>query len=160
MSAKIVPTFGDRWCRVVSATDPHGHILGFLDRGRYFPIQVTAQLYSRVWVDSVPDPLLLRKSGRAGNRTRDLWICSQELWPLDHRGGCKHLQFYSFKINKLNIYSDKNYPEKQICLYKIQRTNIAPYKMFRGWKLCVLHALSVSRAEDTLAANNSPARSL
>jgi hypothetical protein len=23
----------------------------------------------------------------AGNRTRDLWICSQELWPLDHRGG-------------------------------------------------------------------------
>jgi hypothetical protein len=22
-----------------------------------------------------------------GNRTRDLWICSQELWPLDHRGG-------------------------------------------------------------------------
>jgi hypothetical protein len=38
-------------------------------------------------VDAVPDPLLLRKSGNAGNRTRDLWICSQELWPLDHRGG-------------------------------------------------------------------------
>jgi hypothetical protein len=35
----------------------------------------------------VPGPLLLRKSGSAGNRTRDLWICSQELWPLDHRGG-------------------------------------------------------------------------
>jgi hypothetical protein len=31
-------------------------------------------------VDPVPDPLLLRKSGSAGNRTRDLW-------PLDHRGG-------------------------------------------------------------------------
>jgi hypothetical protein len=38
-------------------------------------------------VDPVPDPLLLRKSGSAWNRTRDLWICSQELWPLDHRGG-------------------------------------------------------------------------
>jgi hypothetical protein len=38
-------------------------------------------------VDPVPDPLLLRKSDSAGNRTRDLWICSQELWPLDHRGG-------------------------------------------------------------------------
>jgi hypothetical protein len=37
-------------------------------------------------VDPVPDPLLLRKCGRAGNRTRDLWICSQKLWPLDHRG--------------------------------------------------------------------------
>jgi hypothetical protein len=30
-------------------------------------------------VGPVPDPLLLRKSGSAGNRTRDLWICSQEL---------------------------------------------------------------------------------
>jgi hypothetical protein len=61
--------------------------LGFLDRNRYFFIQVTHQLSSRVWVDPVPHPLLLRKSGRAGNRTRDLWICSQKLWSLDHRGG-------------------------------------------------------------------------
>jgi hypothetical protein len=30
-------------------------------------------------VDPVLDPLLLRKSGRAGNRIRDLWICSQKL---------------------------------------------------------------------------------
>jgi hypothetical protein len=36
-------------------------------------------------VDPVPDPLLLRISGSAWNRTRDLWICSEELWPLDHR---------------------------------------------------------------------------
>ena len=28
-------------------------------------------------MDPVPDPLLLRKSGSAGNRTRDLCICSQ-----------------------------------------------------------------------------------
>jgi hypothetical protein len=27
-------------------------------------------------VDPVPDPLLLRKSGSAGNQTRDLWVCS------------------------------------------------------------------------------------
>ena len=38
-------------------------------------------------MDPVPDPLLLRKSGSAGNRTRDLCICSQTLWPLDHRDG-------------------------------------------------------------------------
>ena len=38
-------------------------------------------------MDPVPDPLLLRKSGSAGDRTRDLCICSQKLWPLDHRGG-------------------------------------------------------------------------
>ena len=37
-------------------------------------------------MDPVTDPLLLRKSGSAGNRTWDLCICSQKLWPLDHRG--------------------------------------------------------------------------
>jgi hypothetical protein len=55
--------------------------LGFLDQSRYFLIQVAPQL-SWSWVDPV-----LRKYGRVGNRTRDLWICSQKLWPLDHRGG-------------------------------------------------------------------------
>jgi hypothetical protein len=29
-------------------------------------------------VDLVPNPLLLRKSGGAGNETRDLWVCSHE----------------------------------------------------------------------------------
>jgi hypothetical protein len=38
-------------------------------------------------VNPVPDPLLFRKSDSAGNRTRDLWDSSQELWSLDHRGG-------------------------------------------------------------------------
>jgi hypothetical protein len=36
LSAKLVPTFADRGCRVVSATDPYGRILGSLDRSRYF----------------------------------------------------------------------------------------------------------------------------
>jgi hypothetical protein len=79
MSAKLVSTFADRGCRVVSATDPHGRILGFLDRSRYFSIQVAPQLYSRGLVEPVPEPLLLRKSGSAGNRTWDVWICSEEL---------------------------------------------------------------------------------
>jgi hypothetical protein len=35
-------------------------IFGFLDRRRYFIFQVAPQLYSRGWVDPVPDPLLLR----------------------------------------------------------------------------------------------------
>jgi hypothetical protein len=34
----------DIGCRVVSTTDPHGHNLGFLDRSRYFSIQVAPQL--------------------------------------------------------------------------------------------------------------------
>jgi CBS-domain-containing membrane protein len=32
LSAKLVPTFADRGCHVVSVTDPYGRILGFLDR--------------------------------------------------------------------------------------------------------------------------------
>jgi hypothetical protein len=34
LSAKLVTTFADRGCHVVSMTDPYGNILGFLDRSR------------------------------------------------------------------------------------------------------------------------------
>jgi hypothetical protein len=47
----------------------------FQIRRRYFSIQVAPQLFSRGWVDPVPDPLLLRKSGSAGNGSPVLWIC-------------------------------------------------------------------------------------
>jgi CBS-domain-containing membrane protein len=47
LSAKLVPTFADRGCHVVSVTDPYGRILGFLDRSRYFFFQVAPQWYSR-----------------------------------------------------------------------------------------------------------------
>jgi hypothetical protein len=70
LSAKLVPTFADRGCHVARVTNPYGRILSFLDRSRYFFFQVAPQLYSRGWVDPVPDPLLLRKSSSAGNRTQ------------------------------------------------------------------------------------------
>jgi hypothetical protein len=69
--AKLVPTFADRGCHVVNVTNPYGRILGFLDWSRYVFFQVAPQLYSRGWVDPVSDPLLLRKCGSAGNRTRN-----------------------------------------------------------------------------------------
>jgi hypothetical protein len=71
---------------VVRVTDPYGRILAFLDRSRYFFVQVAPQLYSRGSEEPVPDPLLLRKSVSAGNRTQTSGY-SQELCPLDHRGG-------------------------------------------------------------------------
>jgi hypothetical protein len=40
MSAKLVLTFADRGCHVVSVTDPYVSILGFLDRSHYFSFQV------------------------------------------------------------------------------------------------------------------------
>jgi hypothetical protein len=46
LSEKLVPIFADRGgCRVVSAADPYGHNLDFLNRSRYFFFQVAAQLY-------------------------------------------------------------------------------------------------------------------
>jgi hypothetical protein len=39
LSAKWLPTCGDRGCHVVSMTDPSGRILSFLDRSRYFSIK-------------------------------------------------------------------------------------------------------------------------
>jgi hypothetical protein len=44
---KLVPTFADRECRVVSSSDPYGRILGFLDRSSYYFFQVAPQLYPR-----------------------------------------------------------------------------------------------------------------
>jgi hypothetical protein len=55
---------------VVSVTDPYGRIIGFLYRSHYRFFQVAPQLYSLGGVDPVSDPLILRKSGSAGNRTR------------------------------------------------------------------------------------------
>jgi hypothetical protein len=75
LPAKLVPTFAT----VVNLED--------VDRSRYFFFQVAPQLSSRGSMDSIPDQLLLRESGTACNRTRDLWVYSQDLWLLDHRGG-------------------------------------------------------------------------
>jgi hypothetical protein len=65
-----MPTFADIGYHVVSVTNPYGRIIGFLDRSSHFFFQVAPVLYSRGWVDPVPDPLLLRKPGSAGNRTQ------------------------------------------------------------------------------------------
>jgi hypothetical protein len=39
LSAKLVPTFADRGCHVVSVTDPYCRNLGFVDRSRYVSIK-------------------------------------------------------------------------------------------------------------------------
>jgi hypothetical protein len=45
LSAKLVQTFADRVCHVVSVMAPYGRILSFPDRSRYFFFQVAPQLY-------------------------------------------------------------------------------------------------------------------
>jgi hypothetical protein len=58
LSEKLVPTFADRGCHVISTTNPYGRILDFLDRRRYSLFQV-APLLSRGWVDPVPENLVV-----------------------------------------------------------------------------------------------------
>jgi hypothetical protein len=85
---KLVPTFADRLVsRGQHNGSPRPLISAIYTGAATYFIHVAPQLTSRGWVDPAPDPLLLRKSGSARNWTRDLCICSQKLWPLDHRGG-------------------------------------------------------------------------
>jgi hypothetical protein len=85
---EVVPTFVDIGCRVVSATDPHGHILGFLDLEPLLFLPRSSSIVLMLPSGPHSRPTTSRKFGSAGNRTRDFWICSQELWPLDHRTQC------------------------------------------------------------------------
>jgi hypothetical protein len=47
LSAKLVSTFADRGCHMVSVIDPNGRIRRFLDRSFYFFFQVARHLFSR-----------------------------------------------------------------------------------------------------------------
>jgi hypothetical protein len=88
LPVKLVPTFAVRGVsRSQSGGFPTPVISTFWTGDATFSFQVAHQLYLRGWVDPVLDSILPRKSGSAGNRTSGLWICSQKLWPLDHRGG-------------------------------------------------------------------------
>jgi hypothetical protein len=58
-----VPTFEDRGVsRGQRGRTPTAVSLSFLDRSRYFVLQVAPQLSSKGSVDPVPDPMILRKS--------------------------------------------------------------------------------------------------
>jgi hypothetical protein len=108
-----VPTFADRGVsRGQRACPPRPLILLFLDRGPCLYLQIALNLSSRGLVNPVLDPLLLRMSVSAGNRTRELWVCSQELW-LQRRSSImilhktfrmQYLFLYSSIIHRLSIY--------------------------------------------------------
>jgi CBS-domain-containing membrane protein len=44
LSAKLVPTFADIGSHMVSAMNPYGRILGFLDQSRYFFLKAAPRL--------------------------------------------------------------------------------------------------------------------
>jgi hypothetical protein len=84
----LLTTFADRRLWRGQRGGSHTVVnLSFLDRSRYFSFKYLPIYPHKGWVDPVSDPLLFRKSGSVGNRTRDLWVCSQEVWLLDYRSG-------------------------------------------------------------------------
>jgi hypothetical protein len=50
LSVKLVSSFEDRGCSVVSTTDPNGRILCFLDRSPYLFFQVAQQKYIHTFI--------------------------------------------------------------------------------------------------------------
>jgi hypothetical protein len=54
LSAKLMPTFADRGCHVVSVTDLYGHILGSLDRNVHLVLRIIWH-----WIEP-PRPLYFR----------------------------------------------------------------------------------------------------
>jgi hypothetical protein len=64
---------------MVSTTDPHGRNLYFLDWSRCFFFQVAPQLYSRDWVDLVPDPLVTKRQHATARRSNVFnSVCSRQ----------------------------------------------------------------------------------
>jgi hypothetical protein len=81
LSANLVSTV----C-VVSATDPFGRNLGFLDWSRYFYFRVVLNCtHEAEWKPFQTHYFSEKRVALELNL--DLWICSQELLPLDYRGG-------------------------------------------------------------------------
>jgi hypothetical protein len=110
-----MPTFADRGVSRGQCNGSLRSIINFIDRSRYFFIQVAPQLSSRGRVDPVPDPPLLGKSGSARTRSLDLRICSQELWTKRPQGRSRapvkcveRVGFPSWRGHR-QILADNNY---------------------------------------------------
>ncbi|CAG2064729.1 unnamed protein product [Timema podura] len=80
MLVKIVPTFEDRGCRVVSTVSLPANDLSFLDRSRYSTL-VATHMSSFVRVRSRSRATVSRISyGSTRDRTRDIWVyCNKVL---------------------------------------------------------------------------------
>jgi hypothetical protein len=83
---------------------------------------------SRGRTGPVPDPLLLREYGIAGNRTRDLWSCSQELRPLDHSGG-----LLTSSLIYIHLYNAMWWTGMDLRIRKLTQAFLLSF--WRSWKM-------------------------
>jgi hypothetical protein len=75
---EVVPTFADRGCCVVSATDRPGRILGFLDRSRYY--------FLNDKIEKQCDVRFLNCEGRCTTGVPDTDIRKQSVCSVLHQG--------------------------------------------------------------------------
>jgi hypothetical protein len=117
--------------------------VAFLDRSYYCVFQVAPQLSTRVWVDSVPDSLILRKSDSAGKLTRNHLICSQELWPLDHRSIEQYRTVHRYKVLEDIFHCYRHETSQRQCFSTLH--NIQQQFTKRPTCLCVCGWSTVKR---------------
>jgi hypothetical protein len=67
--------------------------------------------------------VLFSRTPRCIYRTRDLWVCGQEPWPLDHRG-CHHLHHQGEKIIDRNMLFNCFMSSLEFCKRLILRSGI------------------------------------
>jgi len=121
-------------------------------------------------VGPVPDPLLLRKSGNAGNRTRDLCICSQKLWPLDHRGGqldalTSQIYFWNETLHvsdSSSVHHQEFFTVHTQIVYVIQLASRIrtfrpdPARMLSAWQFDIYHCCVYSEKTHDDGQRNCP----
>jgi hypothetical protein len=73
LSAKLVPTFADRGCHMVSVTDPYGRILGFLYRSCTYFYNVFSFKWPPLWFSGQRSWLQIQRSGIDSRRYQIFW---------------------------------------------------------------------------------------
>jgi hypothetical protein len=87
LSTKLVPTLADRGCRVVSATIPPQSLISVSSTGAAISLKQLLNYHHEAEWTLFQTHYFSEKIWQRWESNPDLWICSQELWPLDHRGG-------------------------------------------------------------------------
>jgi hypothetical protein len=139
LSPQLVPILTGTGCRMVSITDPYGCWSRSSRQEKLLLFQITPEISSQGWLDPVSDPLLIRKNVSAAYRTRDLWNCSQEIWPLNHRGG--HIVRLLTKCHGVWFSFILIYPHSFIHSFYIHSSFVCSTFIHHSFILSFLHSL-------------------
>jgi hypothetical protein len=109
-------------------------------------------------LDPVSEKLFLRKSDSARNRTRNIWVRSEELWPLGHKGrppncNCNHFTSTFCRSSHFKFRGQVK-PTKPVCYWNIPQ--VITDRKWIPWPITERHLLHVT--EQTCAIYDSTVR--